>query len=155
MAEEIDFYRLLGVPRRASTEQIQQAYHEIARVYHPDSNFYDEILGEAGETAVHLDDERFKRLTEAYNTLMNNERRQAYDATLPPELRAWDDADQSIGRADVIARLHDEQHRTISGAFGRFGTLDSRRVREESTTTTVVEAPNESVFARFLKKCGL
>ena len=39
-----NFYELLGVPRDASKAQIKDAYKDVARVFHPDSNFYDEII---------------------------------------------------------------------------------------------------------------
>ena len=32
------YYDLLGVPRDATVAQIKEAYREIARMYHPDSN---------------------------------------------------------------------------------------------------------------------
>jgi curved DNA-binding protein len=35
-ASERDFYRVLGVPRNTSQEEIQQAYRRLARAHHPD-----------------------------------------------------------------------------------------------------------------------
>ena len=71
MAEQYrNYYDLLGVPRNASKEQIRDAYKELARIYHPDSHFYDEILtslgGQAPTPAPEVD--TCKLITEAYNT---------------------------------------------------------------------------------------
>ncbi len=60
-------YRLLGVPRTASPEQIRAAFRDLAKVYHPDSG------GQA-------DDERFRQVREAYEVLRDPARRLQYDA---------------------------------------------------------------------------
>lgn len=113
-----DYYQILGVEKNATTEQIREAYREIARVYHPDSNFYDEIIKDA-MPAASMD--KFKLITAAYNTLVNEEKRALYNETLPPELNGWDD-DQQPGsdHQDWVRR----KTRT-SGvyAMGQFGNL--------------------------------
>ena len=77
--ENKDFYQILNVERKASVEQIREAYKEIAKIYHPDSNFYAEII----QTQLSPEDlSRFKRITAAYNTLVNPEKRDEYDRTL-------------------------------------------------------------------------
>ena len=52
-----DYYKVLGVDKKASQEDIKKAYRKLARKYHPDTN------KDAGA------EERFKQISEAYDTL--------------------------------------------------------------------------------------
>lgn len=71
--ERQDYYRILGLPRNASQEDIKRAYFAAAQKLHPDKNTA------AGET------ELFLGAQQAYEVLSNPKRREQYDATLPPE----------------------------------------------------------------------
>jgi molecular chaperone DnaJ len=64
-----DFYRLLGVNRDASGEAIKKAYRKLARKYHPDVN--------PGDKSA---EERFKKISEAYDVLSDPKKREVYDA---------------------------------------------------------------------------
>src|SRR5258708_22324350 len=68
MADSRDFYEILGVPRSASQEEIQQAYRKLARTYHPDVN---------SDPAA---EDRFKDISEAYAELSDPQTRRRYDA---------------------------------------------------------------------------
>lgn len=63
-----DYYKVLGVPRNASQEEIKKAYYELAKKYHPDRNKGD------SETA-----KKFTKIGEAYEVLSDQQKRQAYD----------------------------------------------------------------------------
>lgn len=63
-----DYYAVLGVPRRASEEEIKRAFRRLAREYHPD-------VAKDKERA----EERFKDINEAYEVLGHAENRRKYD----------------------------------------------------------------------------
>lgn len=62
-----DYYKIMGVSRDASQEDIKRAYRKLARKYHPD------VSKERNA------EERFKELGEAYEVLKDPEKRAAYD----------------------------------------------------------------------------
>ncbi|PIP07830.1 MAG: integrase [Syntrophobacterales bacterium CG_4_9_14_3_um_filter_49_8] len=66
MAE--DYYKILGVDKKAKVEEIKKAYRKLALKYHPDKN--------PGNKEA---EEKFKNISEAYAVLSNPEKRQQYD----------------------------------------------------------------------------
>src|SRR5438270_1350371 len=73
MAERIDPYKVLGVGKNASDEEIKKAYRKLARRYHPDRN--------AGDKQA---EERFKEISQAHDILGDPEKRKAYDRSGSP-----------------------------------------------------------------------
>jgi molecular chaperone DnaJ len=67
MARGPDYYKVLGVDRKASQDDIKKAYRKLARKYHPDTN------KDAGA------EERFKQISEAYDVLGDEDKRKRYD----------------------------------------------------------------------------
>ena len=67
-----DYYAILGVTPNATDDEIKRAYRELARRYHPDTNQHHP---EADPDA----EERFKEISQAYDTLRDPERRRRYD----------------------------------------------------------------------------
>ncbi|KQV75013.1 molecular chaperone DnaJ [Aeromicrobium sp. Root344] len=63
-----DFYKVLGVKKDASQDDIKKAYRKLARDNHPDSN--------PGNKAA---EERFKEVSEAYAVLSSKDKRKEYD----------------------------------------------------------------------------
>ena len=63
-----DFYHVLGVSKDASPEEIKKAYRKLAVQYHPDKNPND-------STAM----DKFKKISEAYETLSDEKKRKIYD----------------------------------------------------------------------------
>lgn len=68
MADERDYYEVLGLKKGASDDEIKKAFKKMARQYHPD---------------LHPDDkeceEKFKEINKAYEILSDPEKRQKYD----------------------------------------------------------------------------
>ena len=63
-----DYYEVLGVERNASEEEVKRAYRKLAVKFHPDKNPDDPHA-----------EEKFKELGEAYDVLMDSDKRAAYD----------------------------------------------------------------------------
>src|SRR3954464_942442 len=64
-----DPYKVIGVDKKASEDQIKKAYRKLARQYHPDKNHGDKQA-----------EERFKEIQEAYSILSDADKRRAYDS---------------------------------------------------------------------------
>lgn len=82
-----DYYYFLGIQSNASDEDIKKAYRKLSLKYHPDKNDNDEFFAQ-----------RFLEIKEAYETLIDKDRRKIYDqnfgsfqrsqkSTLPPKIK--------------------------------------------------------------------
>lgn len=64
-----DYYKILGVEKSATQDEIKKAYRKLAMKYHPDRNPNDKTA-----------EEKFKEITEANEVLSDPEKRKKYDA---------------------------------------------------------------------------
>lgn len=83
MAGKEDFYKVIGVDRKATQEEVRKVYRRLARKYHPDVNPGDKRA-----------EERFKKITEAYEVIGDPKKRQMYD-----RLGYYQDAGSAPGAA--------------------------------------------------------
>ncbi len=63
-----DYYKILGVERSASDQEIKKAYRKLAMKYHPDRNQGDK-----------LSEDKFKEINEAYQVLSDSSKKSRYD----------------------------------------------------------------------------
>ena len=61
-----DYYQILGVDKKANSDEVKKAFRKLAHKYHPDKGTGDET--------------KFKEISEAYGVLSNEKKRQEYDA---------------------------------------------------------------------------
>lgn len=64
----IDYYKILGIDKNASADDVKKAYRKLARKYHPDMNPNDKEA-----------EKKFKEINEANEVLSNTENRAKYD----------------------------------------------------------------------------
>ena len=72
-----DYYYFLGIKPNASEDDIKKAYRKLSFKYHPDKNENDDFFTE-----------RFREIQEAYDTLIDTERRRVYDQSFGQFLRS-------------------------------------------------------------------
>src|SRR5438445_9347520 len=73
MATRPDYYKTLGVDKKATADEIKKAYRKLARQYHPDRNPGDKQA-----------EARFKEISQAHDVLGDPEKRAQYDSGSGP-----------------------------------------------------------------------
>jgi DnaJ-class molecular chaperone len=94
-----DPYTVLGIPRTSSEEEIRRAYRKLAKELHPDVNPNNRAAAE----------ERFKKVTAAYEIIGDAEKRKQFDS----------------GEIDAAGEPRRGFHRTYAGGGGPFGNRAS------------------------------
>jgi curved DNA-binding protein len=93
-----DFYKVLGVSRDASPQEIKKAYRQLAKELHPDLNPDDKAA-----------EERFKEVSAAYSVVSDVERRKLYD---------------QFGEVGLREGFDPEAHQSATRGAGGFGGFD-------------------------------
>jgi molecular chaperone DnaJ len=108
-----DHYKVLGVERKASADEIKKAYRKLARQYHPDKN--------PGDAKA---EERFKQISQANDVLGDPDKRKDYDrALLNPFSQAGRGGTgqpgfDASGFGDILSDLFGQATRGRGGAGG-------------------------------------
>ena len=74
-----DFYQLLNVARDASKDEINKSFEELAKIFDPNSHFFDDIIQE-DLTEEH--NEIFTLIRIAHQTLIDDNSRKVYDESI-------------------------------------------------------------------------
>ena len=106
--EFVDYYKVLGLEKNASENDIKKAYRKLARKFHPDLNPNDK---EANK--------RFQQINEANEVLSDSEKRQKYDKYGDKYGKDWQHADEF-----EKARQSQSRQQYSSGDFGFSGGQD-------------------------------
>lgn len=102
-----DYYKILGVDKSASQDEIKKAFRTLARKYHPDMNPDDRKGSE----------EKFKEIGEAYEVLSDESKKRMYDQTGSAEFGSgssnftWDNFTHFNDFEDIFSRI-------FGGGFG-------------------------------------
>jgi len=111
MSDKRDYYEILGINRNASKDEIKAAYRKLAKKFHPDLNKDNPKLAE----------EKFKEVSEAYEVLVDDEKRKKYDryghagvtSEFGKEGFTWKDFSHISDLEDIFG------HEIFSDFFGR------------------------------------
>ncbi len=115
MATRPDYYKTLGVDKKATPEEIKKTYRKLARQYHPDRNPGDKQA-----------EARFKEISQAHDVLGDPEKRKQYDSGSGPFATGAgpDGGFGGFGNFDFDASSMGD---ILSNLFG--GSASGRRVR--------------------------
>ncbi|HEV8284335.1 MAG TPA: J domain-containing protein [Chitinophagaceae bacterium] len=126
--EFIDYYKVLGIDKKASQEDIKKAYRKLARKFHPDLN--------PNDKEAH---KRFQQINEANEVLSDPEKRKKYDQYG----KDWQHAEQFEQARQSRQQPHGFERETFSGDFGdsefsdffrsMFGDMGSGGFRQRQT----------------------
>jgi molecular chaperone DnaJ len=121
VASRPDYYKILGVGKNASDEEIKKAYRKLARQYHPDRN--------AGDKKA---EERFKEISQAHDVLSDPDKRKAYDRGTGPfgfgtGGGGFDPGAFSGSFSDILSNLFGSGGAAQRGPGGRQGDVRSGR----------------------------
>jgi curved DNA-binding protein len=113
-----DYYKIMGVARDASADDIKQAYRRLARKYHPDVSKEKDA------------EERFKELGEAYEVLRDPEKRAAYDSLgtrrSGEEFRPPPGWEFDVGSGPGSSGAHSDFFENLFGGLGARAAFRSR-----------------------------
>lgn len=108
-----DYYKILGVDRSASKEEIKKAYRKLARKYHPDLNPGDKEA-----------EEMFKAISEAHDCLSDDSKRRLYDEFGKEGLKPGFDPDRAREYRTWADSAKEWQWSSEGEEFGRYTSFE-------------------------------
>jgi molecular chaperone DnaJ len=126
VADRPDYYKILGVGKNASEDEIKKAYRKLARKYHPDTNQGDKQA-----------EERFKEISQAHDVLSDPDKRKAYDrgglfgGFGAPGGGGFDPGAFTGGFSDILSNLFGGSGGGGAGAGGAGGRVRGTRTRPQ------------------------
>jgi len=125
MADEKDYYRILGVAKDASPDVIKKQYRKLAMQYHPDQNKEDKQA-----------EEKFKRINEAYAVLSDPKKRKQYDtfgSTRFHQQFTQEDIFQGFDIGDILKDFGFTTDDVFGSMFGRGRRAGGRTGRRQGS----------------------
>ncbi|XP_023168367.1 dnaJ protein homolog 1 [Drosophila hydei] len=111
-----DFYKILGIDKKATDDDIKKAYRKLALKYHPDKNKSPQA------------EERFKEIAEAYEVLSDKKKRDIFDQYGEDGLKGGPPGQEGCGPSGAYTyQFHGDPRATFAQFFGSqniFGTAD-------------------------------
>jgi molecular chaperone DnaJ len=149
---EKDYYKILGVSKESTQEEIKKAFKQLARKYHPDVNPEDKDS-----------EEKFKEINEAFQVLGNSQKKAKYDqygtsafnaedfAGFESQRFNFDDLFSNLGFGDIFDAFNHRRGRGEDYEEGADLRYDLEITLEESFTgiKKIIEIPVHEVC----KKC--
>lgn len=123
-----DFYKILGLTKTATVDEIKRSYRKLARKYHPDVNKNTEAI------------EKFQEITAAYEVLKDKEKRQEYDTM----------SSYSGARQEGTPRSGQSSPEDFSNIFSQFGRRNNHFSAEDLFSFRQQGAPSQQEEGRDL-----
>ena len=131
-----DYYKVLGVSKNASADEIKKAFRKLARKYHPDVNPGDKKA-----------EEKFKEINEAYEVLSDADKRRKYD-TLGPNWQEQFGASPGAGRRSYTYRTSPLDFDSTTGFSDFFEALFGRTPGATGASTGASTRPRQDFRRR-------
>ena len=114
-----DYYKILGVARKATSAELKKAYRKLSLKYHPDKNSAPDAQ------------QKFAELSVAYDTLSDDDKRKAYNQG----------GEEAVTQMEQRGNQPAHDPFDIFSAFGFGGGMGGQQRRQEEPRTASVEIP--------------
>lgn len=114
MTHSLTFYHVLGVQPDVTSAEIKRAYRKLVKSYHPDVDHHEQTAEQKSQST-----EQMLRLNEAYETLMDNSKRAAYDRiiglyrTASIISRSQDSVDEDLQKQRYLKQVYNPARQAV------------------------------------------